>query len=108
MIWYAVAFMASALVDSIPFFAPPAWTILVFLLVKFDLNPWIVIGLGSVGTALGRYTFATYIPWVGKKALNRRENDNLKFLGRRLAKREKSTFLFVLIYSLTPLSPTAL
>jgi hypothetical protein len=108
MVWYAVAFVASALVDSIPFFAPPAWMILVFLLVKFDLNPWAVIALGSVGTALGRYTFASYIPWIGKKALSRRENGNLKFLGSRLAKREKSTFLFVLIYSLTPLSTTAL
>jgi hypothetical protein len=37
--WYPVVFLVSMGVDLIPIAAPPAWTLMVFFLVKFDLNP---------------------------------------------------------------------
>jgi hypothetical protein len=36
---YLVVFVAALAVDTIPVFAPPAWILLVILLVKFHLNP---------------------------------------------------------------------
>lgn len=108
MIWYFVAFFAAMAVDSVPIFAPPAWTVLVFLLVKFELNPWLVLTLGVIGSSIGRLILMAYIPKIGKRELSKKEDANLTFLGQRLSKSGIISFLFVLIYTLTPLSTTAL
>jgi hypothetical protein len=36
---YALVLLSSIAVDCIPVFAPPAWTLMLLLLMKFDLNP---------------------------------------------------------------------
>ncbi len=105
---YLVAFLSALIVDTIPVFAPPAWTILVFLIIEFKLNPWPVVALGAVGSTIGRWILSMYIPKVAGKILSRRENENVRYVGGRIGKRFWPSFIFVLIYSLTPLSTTAL
>src|SRR3954468_11002072 len=43
LLGYLFVFLASLAVDLIPFFGPPAWVAMVFLMLKFDLNPWLVL-----------------------------------------------------------------
>src|SRR5262245_18591600 len=105
---YVVVFLSAVAVDSIPVFAPPAWPLLVFLQIHYELSVWVVILLGVTGTTLGRFLLSLYIPWVGHKILNRRGNGKLEFLGTCLSGSPASAFSFVLLYSLTPLSTTAL
>ena len=82
---------------------------MIFLMMKFDLNPWIVVGVGTCGTVAGRLIFVTYIvPWVSKKTLAHDKEMDLEFLGSKLSKKGWPAFLFVLLYSLLPLSTTAL
>jgi membrane protein YqaA with SNARE-associated domain len=105
---YFIAFLSALVVDTIPVIAPPAWTILTFLIVKFKLNPWGVVILGTIGSTLGRYILSLYIPKVSKKMFSARENKNVHYIGEKIGKRFWPSFLFVLIYSITPLSTTAL
>src|SRR5436190_16099221 len=105
---YPLVFLASMGVDMIPVFAPPAWTIMVFFLIKFDLNPWIVLVLGVTGSTLGRYFFSLYIPKVSDKLIKRRKNEELEFVGKKLGGKLWRTWTFVFLYTLTPLSTTAL
>jgi hypothetical protein len=49
------AFLIGVVVDSIPVFAPPAWSVLVILIVKYKGNPWGVLVFGVAGSTLGRY-----------------------------------------------------
>jgi membrane protein YqaA with SNARE-associated domain len=105
---YPVVFFASMAVDMTPVFAPPAWTVMVFFLVKFDLNPWIVLILGVTGSTLGRYFFSLYVPKVSDKFLKRGKNEELQFVGEKLGGKLWRTWVFVFIYTLTPLSTTAL
>jgi membrane protein YqaA with SNARE-associated domain len=105
---YAVAFLAALFVDTIPVVAPPAWLILTFLIVKFRLNPWAVIVLGTTGSTIGRFILSCYIPKVSKKILSRREDENVRYVGQKIGRHFRSSFLFVLLYSLTPMSTTAL
>jgi hypothetical protein len=106
---YALVYLGSALVDCIPIFAPPAWMLMIFLMMKFNLNPWITVTLGTFGTVTGRMIFITYIvPWIGKKTLARDKESDLTFLGKKLSQRGWPAFLFVFIYSILPLSTTAL
>jgi membrane protein YqaA with SNARE-associated domain len=105
---YAAVFLAALLVDSIPVFAPPAWTLIVVLVVKFKLDPWLAAAVGAFASTLGRYFLSAYMPKVSRRLFDRRENENIAYLGRKLGGRFWRSFAFVFAYSLTPLSTTAL
>ena len=105
---YLLVFFAALAVDTIPIFAPPAWTLLVLLLVAFHLNPWAVVLIGVVGSTIGRYVLSLYIPKVSARLVNRREDENLRYIGGKLGHAGWRTAVFVFLYTLTPLSTTAL
>lgn len=105
---YFVVFAAALAVDTIPVVAPPAWAVLIFLSLRFHLNLWIVVVIGVTGSTLGRYILSLYIPRISSRLMNRREDKNLSYLGNKLAGRAWSAAVFVFVYTLTPLSTTAL
>src|SRR2546423_348885 len=105
---YFLVFVAALAVDSIPVFAPPAWTVLVLLLLLFHLNPWVVVIIGVAGSTLGRYILSIYIPKVSSALVNPREDENLRYVGGKLTKAPVAATIFVFVYTLTPLSTTAL
>lgn len=105
---YLVAFAAALLVDTIPVFAPPAWTILAFMIIKWNPNPWGIIAAGALGSVIGRYILTLYMPHVSAKIFRPSENDNISFLGKKLGKRFWQSNLFVMLYAISPLSTTAL
>jgi membrane protein YqaA with SNARE-associated domain len=109
MLAYALVYLSSVLVDCIPVFAPPAWMLMILIMLKFDLNPWIVALVGTAGTVSGRLIFVTYvIPWLGSKTIGSAKEEDLKYLGKKLSNKSVLTFFFILLYSILPLSTTAL
>jgi membrane protein YqaA with SNARE-associated domain len=105
---FLAAFAAALLVDTVPVFAPPAWTILAFIIIKWNANPWGIIAAGAAGSVIGRYILTLYMPHVSAKIFRPRENDNISFLGKRLGSRFWHANAFVLLYAISPLSTTAL
>ncbi|MFL6588684.1 MAG: hypothetical protein ACJ8M4_00780 [Chthoniobacterales bacterium] len=105
---YFLVFLAALAVDTIPVFAPPAWILLVVLLVKFKLNPWITVAIGVAGSTIGRYILTRYIPKISSRLVNRREDANLRYIGTKIGKAKWSSAVFVFLYTVTPLSTTAL
>ncbi len=105
---YLVVFFAALVIDVIPVFSPPAWTAMVFLMLKFDLNPWLVIILGVTGSSVGRYIMSLYIPKVSHKIMKQHKNEDLQYLGKKLGQKNWQAWGFVLIYTLMPLPTTAL
>lgn len=82
---------------------------MLFIMIKFELNPYFVVLIGTMGTVCGRIVFMTYIiPWFGKKTLGVNKKSDLKFLGEKLSQKGTLIFVFVFIYSILPLSTTAL
>ena len=105
---YLLVFFGSLGVDLIPVMAPPAWTVMAFCIVKYKLNPWIVLAIGVPASALGRYLFSLYIPKFSDKVLAKRKKEELSYVGKKLKGRLWQTWVFVLGYTLSPLSTTAL
>jgi membrane protein YqaA with SNARE-associated domain len=105
---YLVSFGAALLVDTIPVFAPPAWTILAFIIVKWKPNPWGVIMAGALGSVIGRYILTLYMPHVTARIFRPSENDNIAFLGKKIGRRFWRANTFVMLYAISPLSTTAL
>ena len=101
-------FLAALVTDLIPVIGPPVWTVMIFMLVKFDLNPWLVLFVGVPGSVLGRYGLSLYAPWFFGKVIKQTKRDELKFAGRKLNGSLWRSWPFVLLYALTPLSTTAL
>jgi len=105
---YLAVFLSALAVDLIPVIAPPAWTLMVFFLVKFHLNPWVVLVVGVSGSTLGRYLFSLYVPQIADQLIKQRKRTELEFMGKKLSQKLWQSWLFVFIYTLTPLSTSAL
>jgi membrane protein YqaA with SNARE-associated domain len=105
---YLAMFLAALLMDLIPVVGLPVWTVMVFMLVKFDLNPWLVLIVGVPGSMLGRYGLSLYIPRLFGRVIKQAKTDEMKYVGRKLDGSLWRSWPFVLLYSLTPLSTTAL
>jgi membrane protein YqaA with SNARE-associated domain len=101
-------FFAALTTDLIPVIGPPVWTVMVFMLVKFDLNPWLVLAAGVPGSVLGRYGLSLYFPKLFGKVITQTKSNEMKFAGRKLNGGLWRSWTFVLVYALTPLSTTAL
>ena len=105
---YFLVFIASLLVDIVPFIGPPAWTVMVFFQIRFGLNIWLVLIIGVTGSAIGRYLYSGYIYHFSNYLLKPQKNDDLQFVGGKLANSGWKVQLFVLLYTLMPLPSTPL
>lgn len=106
--YYVLVFIASFLVDSVPFFGPPAWTVMVFFQMRYGLNIWWVLVVGVIGSTLGRYLLSKYIPWLSEKIIKVQKNEDIRFIGQKLGNDGWQIQVFVLLYTLMPLPSTPL
>jgi len=105
---YFLVCLASFLVDVIPFVGPPAWTVMVVLQIRFDLNIWWVLVFGVTGSAIGRYYYSVYIKYLSNHYVKEEKNKDMRFLGSKLRNKGWRVQLFVLIYTLIPVPTTPL
>ncbi len=105
---YLLVFFGALLFDIVPFPFPPAFTIMMFLQIIFQLNVWWVIVIGVAGSVLGRYILLLYTPFLAGKYLNTSKNIDIQFLGEKMNENKWKGQIFVLAYSLLPLPTTPL
>ena len=109
MVWpYVFVFLGALLFDVVPFPFLPAFTVMVFLQVKYRLAVWAVLLLGVSGSILGRYLLTRYVPALAGRYFNAAKNADVQFLGRQLRARGWKSQLAVGAYSLLPLPTTPL
>jgi membrane protein YqaA with SNARE-associated domain len=95
-------------VDIIPFVGPPAWTVMVFFQLQYQLDVWGVLIAGVIGSTIGRLLMTLYIPFFSEKFINKRKDGDLKYLGEKLSGNKFKVLLFVFIYTLIPVPTTPL
>lgn len=105
---YALVFIGALLVDVVPLPLPPAFTVMVFLQIVYDLNIWAVIGIGVAGSILGRYILTLYIPKLSGKMFKPAKNEDVQFLGEKMKQKGWKSQGLILLYSLLPLPTTPL
>lgn len=96
------------MVDMVPLIGPPAWMVMVFFYVKYDLNIWLVLIIGVTASAAGRYIYSTYVRKLSSRFIKKEKNEDLEFIGSKLSKSAWKIQLFVLIFTLLPLPSTPL
>jgi membrane protein DedA with SNARE-associated domain len=105
---YLIVFVAAFMLDIVPVPSPPAWTVMVFLQVRYDLDIWYVCLFGVTGSVIGRYFMSLYFKKISDKFISIRKNHDLEFLGSKLSSNRPRGWLFVFIYTLVPLPSTPL
>ena len=105
---YIFVFLGALLFDIVPFPFPPAFTIMVFFQIIFQLNVWLVIIIGVSGSVLGRYIVLLYAPLMAKKYLKVSKNEDIQFLGEKMKENKWKGQMVILAYSLLPLPTTPL
>ena len=105
---YILVFFGSLLCDIVPFPFPPAFTVMVFFQIMFNLDVWSVILVGVSGSVLGRYILLLYAPLISDKYLKSSKNEDIQFLGEKMNENKWIGQLFILAYSLLPLPTTPL
>ena len=103
---YLLVFICSLAVDIMPLPLPPAFTVMVLLQIVYDLNIWLVVVIGVIGSVVGRYILALYIPHLTGKLFNPAKNEEVQYLGKKLKQKGWKSQLGVLVYSLLPLPTT--
>lgn len=105
---YLFVFVGSMLVDIFPIPLPPAFTVMIFFQLYFDLNIWTVLVLGVSGSILGRFILTMYIARVSDKIFNQAKNEDVQFLGNKMKEKGWKGKMVILVYSLMPLPTTPL
>jgi membrane protein YqaA with SNARE-associated domain len=105
---YIVVFFGSLLFDVVPIPFPPAFTIMLFLQIKYDLNIWLVIVIGVAGSIIGRYILTLYIPLIAGRIFKESKNEDVQFLGERMKEKGWKSQMAIIAYSLLPLPTTPL
>ena len=105
---YLIVFLGAMAVDIVPFPFPPAFTVMIYLQLRFHLAIWLVIVVGVAGSIAGRYLLTLYIPFLSGRIFKPAKNEDVKFLGDKLAKKGWKSQLSILVYSLLPLPTTPL
>ena len=105
---YLLVFIGAILFDVVPIPFPPAFTIMVFLQIMFDLNIWLVIVIGVAGSILGRYILTLYIPFLAGKIFKQSKNEDVEFLGKKMKEKGWKSQMAIIAYSLLPLPTTPL
>ncbi|MBC7447262.1 MAG: hypothetical protein H7330_04325 [Hymenobacteraceae bacterium] len=109
MFWhYLAVFFGAFLFDVVPFPFFPAFTIMLFLQVIFGLEVGAVLVVGVIGSVLGRYLLALYIPYVSDRYFNPVKNEDIRFLGEQMKPPGWKSQVAILAYSLLPLPTTPL
>lgn len=105
---FALIFIFAFLFDVVPFPFPPAFTVMILLQVMFDMDIWMVIIVGVMGSILGRYILTLYIPYFADRIFKTSKNLDVEYLGQKMKEKGWKSQVVILAYSLLPLPTTPL
>ena len=105
---YLLVFLCTVAVDITPIPLPPAFTVMVFLQIRYNLPIAPVIIIGVAGSILGRLILTLYIPKIADRVFNKAKSEDVRFLGSKLKNEFWKGQFFILFYTLMPLPSTPL
>ena len=67
-----------------------------------------MLAVGVIGSSIGRYLLSLYIPVLSARVINIQKQEDIEFIGRKLADSGWRVRVFVFLYTLVPLPSTPL
>lgn len=85
-----------------PAFAPPTWTVLVLFSLNSQLSPFILIAVGALAAATGRYVLARATGLLRSK-ISEESKANLLHVSHSLERNSKGKIASLVLFALSPL-----
>ena len=104
---YLFAAVIIFLMNALPAFAPPTWSILVFYAIRYELEPALLIPVGVIGASSGRWVLALYFRKL-RDQLPKGWVTNMENAGTHFRKSAKHSTALFLLFFLSPLSSAQL
>ena len=104
---YLALIVAILIANAVPAFAPPTWSILVFFLINYDLNPIALVALGVISATAGR----AFLAWYFRKFSHLvpvRFSKNMEYIGKYLQKDSGKKYSILAIFLISPISSAQL
>ena len=96
-------FLAVFVLNVIPIFAPPTWTVLSLIAITYESNIIVLATVGALAATLGRLTLAKLSrAIVRQKFLSDDTRTNIDAVKERLESNAKLTFSLFLFYAFSP------
>lgn len=102
MLILLIAWLTTFLINIVPFFMPPTWTVLAFFRIRDHLPIWLLTPGGALCATAGRCVLALATRRLGTRILPARERENVARLGAFIA-RKRWTYVGVLFYAFGPI-----
>ncbi|HXI90096.1 MAG TPA: hypothetical protein VNO24_08790 [Blastocatellia bacterium] len=100
---FLIIFLVVFVLNVVPIFAPPTWSVLSFIAIRFNSNIILLAAVGAVAATLGRLVLAklsTVI--VRQRFMSDETRKNIDAVKERLERNSKVTFGAVLFYAFSP------
>lgn len=100
---YLLIFLAIFVLNVVPMFAPPTWSVLSFLAIRLESNLVLLAVVGAVAATLGRLVLAKLSRVIiRQKILSDATRENIDLVKGRLASKTKLTLGALLFYAFSP------
>ena len=94
-------------INVMPAFAPPTWTVLVVFLIRYDMAEPILVGGGAAAAASGRFVLASVFRRIAPRLPEKKRRD-LDAVGALLTERRSGKAGLLGLFVLSPLPSTPL
>ena len=100
---FLLIFLVVFFLNAVPMFAPPTWSVLSFIAIRFDPNIGVLAVAGAVGATLGRLALAKLSRVIVRQRFLRSETkENIDAIKERLENKTKLTSGLMLFYAFSP------
>lgn len=100
---FLLIFLVVFLINVIPVFAPPTWTVLSFIAIRYSPNIVLLAVVGAIAATLGRVVLAKLsTAIVRQKFLSADTRRNIDAVKERLEGKSTLTFSIFLFYAFSP------
>lgn len=104
---YLLALLAIIALNVLPAFAPPTWTLLVFLIINYDVNPIALVVIAVVSATTGRAILAWYFRKFAHLVPSKFAT-NMEYAGRYIESRPDRRYAVLALFLFSPISSAQL
>lgn len=107
MITLLILIAVVIIINALPAFAPPTWTVLVFYYIQYDLHPALLVILGALAATMGR----AFLAWYFRRFADlvpTRFSRNMVAMGSYLERSTTTKYSVLGLFFLSPLSSAQL
>jgi membrane protein YqaA with SNARE-associated domain len=105
---YIVLIIIIIIINAIPAFMPPTWTIVSYFYIKYKVNLLLITVIAAISSSIGRLFLAKYSFKIASKLLSLESKKNLNFIGSKIKGHPIKVLIFTFCWAVSPIASNVL